>query len=159
MAQQSAGLLAYRTRGRRPEVLLVHPGGPFYRNKDSGAWSIPKGLFAPGEDALAAAKREFQEETGFAPDAVKTPDAAYLPLGEAKQPSGKVVHAWAVEADLDATRVVSNTFPLEWPPKSGQMQEFPEVDEAAWFSLEAAAEKILKGQQPFLERLIVALRD
>ncbi len=147
MAEQSAGILAYRRRSGEVEVLLVHPGGPFWAKKDLGAWSIPKGLFVPGEDPLAAARREFTEETGF------VLEGEFAPLGPLKQPSGKTVHAWAVEADLDATKIVSNTFELEWPPKSGTRRAFPEVDKGAWFSLREAQEKILKGQREFLDRL------
>ncbi len=154
MPLQSAGLLAYRTSGTELEVLLVHPGGPFYRNKDAGVWSIPKGVFEPEEDPLAAAKREFLEETGFAADG---PDRACLPLGTTKQPSGKIVHAWAVQVDVDPARITSNTFELEWPPKSGKTQAFPEVDAAGWFSLPEAAVKMLKGQLVFLDRLVAAL--
>jgi predicted NUDIX family NTP pyrophosphohydrolase len=154
MPQHSAGLLVYRTSGGELEVLLVHPGGPFYRKKDAGIWSIPKGLFDPDEPALTAAKREFLEETGHELDA---PDTAFLPLGELRQRSGKIVHAWAVAAELDAAHITSNSFELEWPPNSGQRQAFPEVDAAGWFPLPAAAEKILPGQRPFLDRLAAAL--
>ena len=145
--KQSAGLLLYRRHGGGMEVLLVHPGGPFWKTKDDGAWSIPKGEFAEGEDPLAAAKREFHEETGLAID------GEFRPLTPVKQKSGKRVHAWAVEADVDASAVRSNTFALEWPPKSGRMQEFPEIDRAAWFPLPLAREKILASQRPFLDRL------
>jgi predicted NUDIX family NTP pyrophosphohydrolase len=151
VAEHSAGILAYRIGGDELEVLLVHPGGPFWRNKDAGSWSIPKGLLEPGEEPLEAAKREFEEETGL------TVRGTFLPLGEAKQPSGKIVHAWAVAADIDVTRIRSNTFELEWPPKSGKRQEFPEVDKGGWFGLTAAGEAILKGQRVFLERLVAAL--
>ena len=157
MVPQSAGLLAYRKNEAKLEVLLVHPGGPFYRNKDGGVWSIPKGLFEPDEDPLAAAKREFLEETGFAADGAGSPEAGYLPLGTVKQPSGKIVHAWAAQVDVDPARITSNTFELEWPPKSGKTQAFPEVDAAGWFSLQEAAMKMLKGQLVFLDRLVEAL--
>ncbi len=137
----------YRERGGVLEVFLVHPGGPFWANKDLGAWSIPKGEYAPEEDPLAAARREFMEETGF--------EAAgdFLPLGVLKQPSGKVITAWAFAGELDAGAILSNTFTMEWPPRSGKQQEFPEIDRAAWFSLDEAKEKILKGQVEFLEEL------
>lgn len=129
------------------EVFLIHPGGPFWKKKDLGAWSLPKGEYDEGEDPLAAAKREFTEETSL------IVDGDFVFLGELKQPSGKVVSAWALEHDLDPARVKSNTFSMEWPPKSGRTQEFPEVDAGAWFSLPAAMEKMLKGQTDFLARL------
>ena len=151
MGKQSAGILAYRSRGGGLEVLLVHPGGPFWSSKDAGAWSIPKGLFEPGEDPVDAARREFAEETGFALEG----DA--LPLGSIRQPSGKTVHAWAIAADIDVVRLRSNVFEMEWPPKSGKTREFPEVDKGAWFTLAAAGDKILKGQREFLERLSAVL--
>jgi len=136
---------------RRPEidleVFLVHPGGPFWRKKNFGAWSIPKGEVAAGEDALAAARREFEEETGI------KPESEFIELGEIKQPSGKIVIAWAFEGDCTA-EIRSNTFSLEWPPKSGRVQEFPEVDRAEWFSLHDARERILRGQIGFLDRLV-----
>jgi predicted NUDIX family NTP pyrophosphohydrolase len=151
MAKQSAGLLVYRKRDDKIEVLLVHPGGPFWKNKDSGAWSIPKGEFATGEDPLDVAKREFQEETG------QSIDGSFQPLAPIKQRGGKTVYAWAVEADLDVTHVKSNTFTIEWPPRSGKQQEFPEVDRAEWFSLDAAAEKINDGQREMLHQLQLLL--
>jgi predicted NUDIX family NTP pyrophosphohydrolase len=151
MAKQSAGLLVYRKRDDKIEVLLVHPGGPFWKNKDSGAWSIPKGEFATGEDPLDVAKREFQEETG------QSIDGSFQPLAPIKQRGGKTVYAWAVEADLDVTHVKSNTFTIEWPPRSGKQQEFPEVDRAEWFSLDAAAEKINDGQRELLHQLQLLL--
>lgn len=140
MAKTSAGLLLYRNRNGTLEVFLVHPGGPFWANKDDGAWSIPKGEFEPGEDPLAAARREFTEETGFpaAGDAV--------PLTPLKQPSGKVVHAWAVKGDCDPALLRSNTFTFRG-------RTFPEVDRAAWFDLETASQKILRGQKAFLDQL------
>jgi predicted NUDIX family NTP pyrophosphohydrolase len=147
MPKYSAGLLLYRRRRGVLEVFLVHPGGPFWAGKDGGAWSIPKGEYAPGEDPLAAANREFQEETGCAAA------GEFLPLTPLKQPSGKIIHAWAVAGDCDATAIRSNTFSLEWPPRSGRRQDFPEVDRAAWFTLAAAREKILRGQLGFLEEL------
>lgn len=153
MSQHSAGILVYRYRDDDLQVLLVHPGGPFWVKKDLGAWSIPKGLLQEGEAPLAAARREFEEETGFAID------GSFLSLGELKQASGKRVHAWAVEGELDAGRIRGNSFSLEWPPRSGHMQEFPEVDKGAWFDLATAREKIHQGQAPFLERLQAQLRQ
>lgn len=146
----SAGLLLYR-RLDELEVFLVHPGGPFWAKKDLGAWSIPKGEFGEGEEPLEAARREFTEETGFAVD------GEFLPLEPLQQSGGKVVYAWAVEADRDASQVKSNTFELQWPPKSGCMQSFPEVDRAAWFDIDEARKRILSGQAGFLDQLIVAL--
>jgi predicted NUDIX family NTP pyrophosphohydrolase len=146
MAKHSAGLLMYRRR-EKLEVFLVHPGGPFWAKKDAGAWSIPKGEYRPGDDPLAAARREFREETGF------SVAGEFIPLTPIKQPSGKIIQAWAVEGDCDAGAIRSNTFTLEWPPRSGHQQEFPEVDRAAWFTLTAAREKIIKGQVGFLEEL------
>jgi predicted NUDIX family NTP pyrophosphohydrolase len=148
-ARASAGLLLYRRRAGRVEVLLVHPGGPFWAGRDEGAWSIPKGEMDAGEDALACAEREFAEELGSPPQATGAPAA----LEPVRQRSGKVVHAWAMEGDFDAASVRSNTFRLEWPPKSGRMQEFPEVDRAGWFSLEEARVKMLEGQRPLLDQL------
>jgi predicted NUDIX family NTP pyrophosphohydrolase len=147
----SAGLLLFRKVNGQVEVLLVHPGGPFWARKDAGAWSLPKGEYSANEDPLEAAKREFKEETGV--------EAAgdFLALGEAKQAGGKLVTAWAVENDLDPGTIQSNTFSMEWPPKSGKVQEFPEVDRAEWFPLPEARVKILKGQVPFLERLMEKL--
>ena len=147
MAKESAGLLVYRKRDGILEVLLVHPGGPFWKNKDSGAWSIPKGEFTAGEEPLDVAKREFQEETGL------SIDGSFQPLAPIKQRGGKTVYAWAVEADLDASHVKSNTFTIEWPPRSGKQQEFPEVDRGEWFPLDVAAEKINQGQSELLRQL------
>lgn len=147
MPKKSAGVLVYRKAGRSVEVLLVHPGGPFWAKKDDGAWSIPKGEFEEGEDPLAAAKREFQEETSFAIDGV------FEALDPVKQPGGKIVYAWSVQGDMDASAIRSNTFSLEWPPRSGKTREFPEVDRAEWFSLAQAQKKILKGQLPLLKQL------
>jgi predicted NUDIX family NTP pyrophosphohydrolase len=147
MPTKSAGLLLFREVAGRLEVLLVHPGGPFWARKDQGAWSIPKGEFEDGEEPCNAAKREFEEETGFAPD------GDMIPLERLRQPSGKLIYAWAMQHDLDPARVRSNTFSMEWPPKSGRYQEFPEVDRAAWFSVEEAQGKILKGQAAFLVQL------
>jgi predicted NUDIX family NTP pyrophosphohydrolase len=151
VAKRSAGILLYRRRENGIEVLLVHPGGPFWAKKDLGAWSIPKGEIADGEDPLAAARREFEEETGSAVD------GGFVALGDVKQPGGKIVSAWALEGDLDTASIRSNTFAMEWPPKSGRMRDFPEVDAGEWFSLETAAEKILKGQAGFLSRLVEIL--
>jgi predicted NUDIX family NTP pyrophosphohydrolase len=130
------------------EVLLVHPGGPFWARKGDGSWSIPKGEFADDEEPLAAAKREFEEETGT------KPAGDFIPLDPVRQPSGKLVLAWAVRSDFDPSSLKSNTFSMEWPPKSGQQREFPEVDRAAWFEVEHARPKILKGQASFLDQLI-----
>jgi predicted NUDIX family NTP pyrophosphohydrolase len=147
MAKRSAGLLLYRRRGDGVEVLLVHPGGPFWAKKDLGAWSIPKGEYEESEEPLAAARREFKEETGFpAPIDVEA-------LGELTQAGGKIVTAWAAEGDCDPGRLVSNLCEIEWPPRSGRKMQIPEVDRAAWFSLTEARQRILKSQQPFLERL------
>jgi predicted NUDIX family NTP pyrophosphohydrolase len=143
----SAGILVFRAGADGLEVLLAHPGGPFWAQKDAGAWSIPKGEPEPGEELLDAARRELAEETGC------TVAGEPLALGALRQPSGKVVHAWAVRGDFDCTRLRSSTFTLEWPPRSGRAQEFPEVDRAAWFTLPEARTKILRGQAGFLERL------
>ncbi len=147
MPRLSAGLLMYRRSGEGLEVLLVHPGGPFWKKKDAGAWSIPKGEYVAGEDPLDAAKREFQEETGLA---ARGP---FIPLTPLKQPGGKIVHAWAFEGDCDAEASKSNTFSMEWPPGSGRRQEFQEVDRAGWFTIEDAKRKILRGQAGFLGEL------
>jgi predicted NUDIX family NTP pyrophosphohydrolase len=144
----SAGLLLYRGTGEHVEVLLAHMGGPFWTRKDDGAWSIPKGEYGPDEDPLAAARREFAEELGS-----PAPDGDYRPLGDVRQKNGKLVTAWAVAGDLDVTTVVSNTFEVEWPPRSGRRQEFPEVDRAAWFDLAAARPKLVAAQAAFLDRL------
>ena len=147
--KRSAGILLHRRRadGAR-EVLLVHPGGPFWAKKDAGVWSIPKGEYDDAEDARAAALREFAEELGTA-----APDGDLVALGEVRQRSGKTVVAWALEGDADPDAIRSNTFTIEWPPRSGTMREFPEVDRAGWFSLDAARERILPAQAPLLERL------
>lgn len=151
--QRSAGLLLYRLAAGTTEVLLVHPGGPFWRNKDAGAWQIPKGLIAPGEEPLAAALREASEELGMSFDG--TP----LPLGEIRQAGGKYVDAFALEADIDVSRVVSNQFEMEWPPRSGKRQSFPEIDAARWFTLAEARTMMLTSQQPFLDRLKPLVRS
>jgi predicted NUDIX family NTP pyrophosphohydrolase len=142
----------YRRSASGVEVLLVHPGGPFFRDRDAGAWGIPKGEYADGEEALACARREFAEEIGQPP-----PAAPAVLLGEIRQRSGKIVTAWAIEGDLDAEQITSNTFEVEWPPRSGRRQAFPEVDRAGWFGLDAAAEKMLAAQRPLLDRLAGAL--
>jgi predicted NUDIX family NTP pyrophosphohydrolase len=152
MPQRSAGILLHRRGASGTEVLLVHPGGPFFARRDAGAWSIPKGLYEDGEEPLACARREFAEELGS-----QCPEGPAIELGEIRQRNGKRVTAWAIEGDLDATAVVSNSFEIEWPPRSGRMQEFPEVDRAAWFTLEAAREKLIAAQTPFLDRLAAAL--
>ena len=146
--RRSAGILLYRRAANDLEVLLVHPGGPFWTRRDAGAWSIPKGEYEPEDDPLAAARREFEEELGSAP-----PGTEPLELGEARQKSGKLVRAWALEGDLEATAAFSNNFTVEWPPRSGQMRQFPEVDRAEWFTLAAAREKINSAQAAFLDRL------
>jgi predicted NUDIX family NTP pyrophosphohydrolase len=146
--RRSAGLLVHRKRGEAVEVLLVHPGGPMWAKRDLGAWSIPKGEYEPGEDALAAARREFEEELGTVP-----PDGPVTDLGDVKQKGGKIVSAWAVAGDLDVTEITSNTIEVQWPPRSGKMLEIPEVDRAAWFGLQAAREKINPAQAELLDRL------
>ena len=151
MAKLSAGLLMYRRRGRGLEVFLVHPGGPFWRKKDEAAWSIPKGEYSEGESAPDAARREFREETGF------EPGTDFVSLGEIRQPSGKIISVWAFEGDCDPAALQSNTFSMEWPPKSGRTRDFPEVDRAEWFPLDAARAKLLKGQLGFLDRLAARL--
>ena len=143
----SAGILLYRIRNHAIQALLVHPGGPFWAKKDEGAWSIPKGEYDEGADALEAAKREFHEETGF------EIHGETVPLMPVRQPSGKVISIWAVEGDIEATSIRSSSFRMEWPPKSGRFQEFPEVDRAEWFDLSTAHRKILSGQRPFLAQL------
>jgi predicted NUDIX family NTP pyrophosphohydrolase len=153
MPKKSAGLLMYRRRQGGPEVFLVHPGGPFWAQKDEGAWSIPKGEYGPGEDPFEVAKREFQEETGF------PAEGNFMPLTPRKQPSGKIITAWALEGDCDASLIKSNTFSMEWPTRSGKQQEFPEVDRAGWFPIPAAKEKIITGQAPFLDELNEILKE
>ena len=145
---RSAGILLYRRTGGALEVLLVHPGGPFWARRDAGAWSIPKGEHEPDEDPLSAARREFEEELGSAPPSGEPAD-----LGEVRQKSGKLVHAWALAGDLDPAEIQSNTFTIQWPPRSGRMQEFPEVDRAQWFGLEQARERINPAQAALLDRL------
>jgi predicted NUDIX family NTP pyrophosphohydrolase len=156
MPKISAGLLMYR-RGSKdsasPEVLLVHPGGPFWKSKDDGAWTIPKGEVDPGEKLLAAAIREFNEETGL------TPEAPFVALGQIKQKSGKIVHAWAFQGDCDPTKIRSNTFEVEWPPKSGRRQAFPEIDRAGFFVLPTARRKMLVSEVPLLDRFAVVISE
>ncbi|WP_448701009.1 NUDIX domain-containing protein [Mucilaginibacter sp. AW1-3] len=147
MPKQSAGILLYRKSDSRIEFFLVHPGGPFFKNKDDGAWSIPKGEFTDDEDALTAAKREFEEETGLALN------GDFIPLTPIKQKGGKTVQAWAVEGNIDAASIKSNNFEIEWPPKSGKMQTFPEVDRAGWFSFDEAIVKINTAQAELVEQL------
>lgn len=147
MSKVSAGLVMYRRRDGRLEVLLVHLGGPFWAKKDAGAWFIPKGEINPGEEELAAAQREFEEETGL------RPEGALLPLGSVKHKTGKKVLAWTFEGDCDPASLRSNTFQMEWPPRSGKTREFPEIDRAAFFTLDAAREKMHPAEFEFLPRL------
>lgn len=154
MPPRSAGLLLWRRRGDRLEVLLGHMGGPFWAGKDDAAWSIPKGLYGDDEEPLAAAMREFTEELGLP---VPVPADRLTPLGEIRLPSGKRLTVWAAEADLDPADVVPGTFAMEWPPRSGKVGEFPEIDRAEWWSLEDAATKLVRGQVPFLERLAASV--
>lgn len=152
MPRTSAGLLMYRRGAGGLQVLLVHPGGPFWRSKDLGAWSIPKGEVVEGEDLLACAKREFEEELGF------TPSGSFRPLSQVKQKGGKTVHAWCFEGDCDLRNIRSNTFTMEWPPKSGREVEFPEVDRAEWFDVPTARKKINPAQAALLEELAQTVR-
>ncbi|MGW5618352.1 NUDIX domain-containing protein [Streptomyces sp. NPDC003877] len=146
--KRSAGLLLFRPSDHGPEVLLGHMGGPFFARRDAGAWTVPKGEYEPGESAWDAARREFREELGLPP-----PDGRALNLGEVRQTNGKIVTAWAVEADLDPATIVPGTFRMEWPPRSGRLQEFPELDRVAWFGLDRAREVIVTAQAAFLDRL------
>ena len=156
LPKQAAGILLYRYvvlphspgGARGLEVLLAHPGGPLWARKDLGAWTIPKGQFGGDESAVDAARREFEEEMG------SPARGAFVALGSVRQPSGKIVHAFAAESDFDVSKVKSNLFSLEWPPRSGRIGQYPEVDRAGWFSIEEARKKILKGQEPFLDRLL-----
>ena len=150
MAKQSAGILVYR-KGKETEVFLIHPGGPFFARKDDGVWSVPKGEYEPEEDPLHAAKREFEEETS------QKINGDFIPLLPVKQKGGKVVRVWAVEGEVDADSIVSNTFQLAWPPHSNKIQTFPEVDKGAWFPLDIAREKINAGQIPLLDQLSVLI--
>jgi predicted NUDIX family NTP pyrophosphohydrolase len=152
MAKRSAGILLHRRNDGEIEVLLVHPGGPFWAKKDLGAWSIPKGEPEPGEDPQACARREFAEELGSAP-----PEGELTALGEIRQRGGKVVEAWAAEGDLDPTTIQSGTFSMEWPPRSGSMREFPEVDRAAWFAPEDARRRLIPAQAELVDRLLERL--
>jgi predicted NUDIX family NTP pyrophosphohydrolase len=138
----------YRRRNNQLEVFLIHPGGPFWAKKDLGAWSIPKGEYTEEEQPMEAAKREFVEETGF------QSNGSFIELGDIRQPGGKLVTAWAFEGDCDPKDLRSNTFTMEWPPRSGRQREFPEVDQGAWYSIESAREYLNKGQLPFLDRLV-----
>ena len=146
-ADVSAGILVYRETNGTIEVLLAHPGGPFWARKDQGAWTIPKGLVEAGADLLATAQREFTEETGF------VAEGPFVALTPVRQTSGKIVHAFACRGDFDAAKLISNTFEIEWPPRSGQRQQFPEVDRAAWLDLPAARQKLIAYQHPFLIEL------
>jgi predicted NUDIX family NTP pyrophosphohydrolase len=148
MTRQSAGLVLHRTRDEALEIFLVHPGGPLWRNKDAGAWSIPKGEFVEGEDALAVARREFEEETG------RPIDGDFVALAPIRQRGGKLVHAWAVEGDIALQGLASNAFTIEWPPRSGKMQSFPEVDRYGWFALDEARTKINEAQRALLDELV-----
>ncbi|MFP4315879.1 MAG: NUDIX domain-containing protein [Desulfovibrionales bacterium] len=149
MPKQSAGLIACRVGEQGIELFLVHMGGPFWKNRDTRAWSIPKGEVAKGEAPLAAAKREFREETGF-----ELPDGPFVELTPLRQPSGKVVHAWAFRGEYDPGGLQSNTFSLQWPPKSGKFQEFPEVDRGAWFTPQEAMVKLVRGQTGFVQEVL-----
>jgi predicted NUDIX family NTP pyrophosphohydrolase len=152
MAKLSAGLLMYRYRNHRLEVLIVHPGGPYWAGKDDGVWSIPKGEYDEGVDPLEAAKREFLEETGI------TADGVFQPLSVLKQPSGKKISAWAFEGDCNPSFIKSNTFTTEWPPHSGKQADFPEIDRAAWFGVDEAVQKLIKGQIGFVDELCHILK-
>ena len=147
MAAKSAGILVYRRRADGLEVLLVHPGGPFWAKRDAGTWSIPKGEYLAGEEPADAARREFAEETGW------TLAGSLVPLGDVRQASGKVITAFAAKGDFDPSTLRSNTFEVEWPPRSGRRATFPEVDRAGWFALAEAREKLIEGQRPLLDRL------
>jgi predicted NUDIX family NTP pyrophosphohydrolase len=151
--KKSAGILLYRQAGSGYELFLVHPGGPFWKNKDEGAWSIPKGEFTEQENALAAARREFKEETGF------SCHGKFIELSPAKLKSGKLVYAWALEKDIEPASIKSNQFEMEWPPKSGKQQSFPEIDRAAWFDPLAAKQKINQSQAAFIDELLFKLKS
>lgn len=147
--KRSAGILLFRRRTPRVEVLIGHMGGPYWQRRDDGGWSIPKGEYEDGEEPLAAARREFTEELGL-----PVPDGTAVPLGELAQPRGKIVTIWAVEGDLDPAAVVPGTFQMQWPPRSGRLAEFPEIDRVGWFDLATAGQKLVSGQRPFLDRLV-----
>ena len=153
MTKQSAGILVYRRKNKHIEVFLVHPGGPFWLKKDLGAWSIPKGEIEEEEDPMKVALREFKEETG------QVVNGDFTPLQPVEQKGGKIIIAWAIEGEVNEDKIVSNTFEIEWPPKSGRMKSFPEVDKAAWFSIDAAKEKINPAQINFIDELTTNLRD
>jgi predicted NUDIX family NTP pyrophosphohydrolase len=153
MSVHSGGILLFKYVDNELQVMLVHPGGPFWARKDEGAWSIPKGILEENEAALQAARREFKEETGF------DVDGQFIELGQLKQPSGKIVHAWALERELDVKDIRSNTFRLQWPKNSGNVKEYPEIDKAQWFDVNEAKKKILKGQAEFIDRLIEKLAN
>ena len=152
MIKHSAGILLYRFSGEELDVLLVHPGGPFFRNKDKGWWTVPKGEIMPGEEPLSAALREFKEETGY------SPEGEFISLESVVQKGGKIVHCWAVKGDLDASQITCNNFTIEWPPKSGKMVDFPEVDQARWFSFSEAVSFINERQRAFLQELKMLLK-
>ena len=153
MTKKSAGILLYRFQNNLTEVLLVHPGGPFWAKKDWGAWSIPKGEFGPGENPLDAAKRELEEETGI------KPEGNFIELTPAKQKSGKLIYTWALEKDIDPADIKSNSFEIEWPPNSGKKKSFPEIDRAAWFNMDEARNKIIDGQVPLINELEAKLDE
>ncbi len=153
MSVKSAGILLFRFRRQTLQVLLAHPGGPYFEKRDEGVWSIPKGLCEGSESLLQTARREFQEETGFAVS------GNFIELGKSRMKSGKIVHAWALEYDVDATKMISNTFQMEWPRHSGQIREYPEMDRAAWFDLAQARCKIVDGQLAFIDRLVRQIDD
>ena len=148
MTVHSGGILLFRRTAGRLQVMLVHPGGPYWVTKDEGVWSIPKGLFEENEGPLEAARREFAEETGF------DVEGEFIELGELVQPGKKIVHAWALERDLDTTKIQSNTFSLEWPPNSGRIEDYPEIDSGQWFDIDEARKKITRGQLGFIDRLV-----
>ncbi|MER7044817.1 NUDIX domain-containing protein [Streptomyces jumonjinensis] len=151
-AVRSAGLLLFRGRDENIEVLIGHMGGPYWEDRDDAAWSVPKGQYTPEEEPMAAARREFEEELGLAP-----PAGQWLPLGEARQSNGKIVTIWALAADLDLSLMAPGTFTMEWPPHSGRMEQFPEIDRAGWFGVDDARSKLVTGQRVFLDRLREAL--
>lgn len=152
MAKKSAGILVYRIKNKQPEVLLGHPGGPFFKNKDLGVWSIPKGEFDENEEPLVAAQREFKEETGT------DIEGDFVPLKPVKYKNGKIVYVWAVEGNLDPSIIKCNTFPLEWPPKSGKIIQVPEIDKVEWFGVPVALKKIIPAQAPFIEELMSQIK-